>query len=52
MDGIEFHKKKRKEVLTLCKELKAAYGPDWKYVMPVLFEDQWTYLKQIKRTKK
>lgn len=51
MDGELFHKQKRKEVLTLCKELKTAYGSDWVFVMPVLFPDQFTYLKQINKTK-
>ena len=52
MDGITYHKQKRKEVLTLCKELKTTYGSDWVFVMPVLFPDSWTYLKQIKRINK
>ena len=46
-----FHKQKRKEVLSLCKELKSAYGSDWVFVMPVLFPDQFTYLKQINKIK-
>lgn len=52
MDGKLFHKQKRKEVLSLCKELKTAYGSDWVFVMPVLFPDQFTYLKLINKIKK
>ena len=39
---------KRKEVLSLCKELKSAYKKDWPYVMEVMFPNQFTYLKTIK----
>lgn len=51
MDGKKYHEKKRKQVLTLCRDLKSTYGEDWKYIMPVLFPDSFTYLKQIKRLK-
>lgn len=51
MDGIEFHKQKQKEVLTTCRELKSTYGDDWKFVMPILYPDQFTYLKTIKNLK-
>lgn len=51
MNGELFHKQKRKEVLSLCKELKSTYGSDWVFVMPVMFPDQFTYLKQINKTK-
>ena len=52
MDEIQFHKQKRKEVLTLCKELKSAYGSDWPFCMEVLFPESFTYLKQINKTKR
>ena len=51
MDGETFHKQKRKEVLTLCKELKSVYGDDWVFVMPVMFPDSFSYLKLINKTK-
>lgn len=51
MDGKKFHEKKRKEVLSLCRELKATYGNDWVFVCPVLFPESWNYLKLIKKIK-
>ena len=52
MDGETYHKQKRKEVLTLCKELKSAYGSDWPFCMEVLFPESFTYLKRINKTKR
>lgn len=49
MDGKKFHEKKRKQVLTLCKDLKANYGNEWPYYCSVLFPDSWEYLKLIKK---
>ena len=51
MDGIEFHKQRRKQVLAACKEMKSIYGDDWKFVMPILYPDEFTYLKIIKNLK-
>lgn len=51
MDGISYHKQKRKEVLTLCRELKTAYKKDWPYVMEVMFPESFSYLKLINKTK-
>lgn len=52
MDEEKFHQQKRKEVLTLCKELKSAYGADWPFVCQVMFPDSFSYLKLINKTKK
>lgn len=52
MDGQTFHKQKKKEVLTLCRELKTAYKKDWPYVMEVMFPESFSYLKLINKTKK
>ena len=52
MDGETFHKKKQKEVLTLCKELKSAYKKDWPYVMEIMFPESFSYLKLINKTKR
>lgn len=51
MDGELFHKQKRKEVLSLCRELKSTYKKDWPYVMEVMFPDSFSYLKLINKTK-
>ena len=52
MDGETFHKQKKKEVLTLCRELKTAYGADWPFVCQVMFPESFSYLKLINKTKK
>lgn len=51
MDAKKFHEKKKREVLSLCRELKATYGDDWVFVCPVLFPESWSYLKLIKKIK-
>lgn len=51
MDGIEFHKQRQKQVLAVCKEMKSIYGDDWKFVMPILYPDEFTYLKIMKNLK-
>lgn len=51
MDGIEFHKQRQKQVLAACKEMKSTYGDDWRFVMPILYPDEFTYLKTIKNLK-